>query len=143
MIDTTIAAAGASAATLFASKAVEGAGSKAGEALTAIVGKVVDLVRHKAKHDKALEGALIVVDDDPSDATGIEMLGKLLAKRAATDPVFARELLALIDEANAAGASEIVAQRVRDVSGGEANMAGGNIYKAGHDQVFGHDPRKR
>jgi hypothetical protein len=143
MIDPTIAAAGARAAALFATKAVEGAGSKAGEALTAIVGRLVDLVRHKAKEDKALEGALIVVDDDPSDETRIGMLGKLLAKRAAADPVFARELLALVDEANAAGASHTVVQSVEDVSGGEVNMAGRDIYKAGHDQIFGHDPRRR
>ena len=105
MIDpTTIAAAGAAAATLFATKAVEGAGSKAGEALTAVVGKLVDLVRGKAKDDKALEGALIVVDDDSSDETAIQMLGKLLAKRSAADPAFARELLAFVAEANEAGA---------------------------------------
>jgi hypothetical protein len=60
------------------------------------------------------------------------MLGKVLAKRAAADPAFAHELLALIDEANAAGASEIVAQRVGDVSGGEVNMAGRDIYQAGY-----------
>src|SRR6266508_3291639 len=87
------------AATLLASKALEGLGGKAGEATWAGMGRLVEVVHRKLTGDPRAASTLEQVERHPDDVDYIRDLAGALAAVAADDDAFRRELLALVADA--------------------------------------------
>jgi hypothetical protein len=73
-----------------------------------------------------------MVQAQPADSARMELLGQVLAARARSDPVFARELAELVGEADRAGDVQV---RI-----GGAHIDGGvhdhaRVNQAGRDQI--------
>ena len=82
----------AAAAAVFARKLLEEAASQAVRALSAVADRVVTWIRRRGAEDAETGAAITMVDADPADRPRIELLGRVLAARTATDPELGREL---------------------------------------------------
>jgi hypothetical protein len=91
--------AAAAAAAVFARKLLEEAASQAGRALSAAADRVVTWIRRRGAEDAETGAAITMVDADPADRPRIELLGRVLAARAAADPEVGRELQELVRQA--------------------------------------------
>jgi tetratricopeptide (TPR) repeat protein len=89
------------AAALLATKALEAVGGRVGEYAWAGMGRLTALVRSKLGGDRRAEAVLAEVEQHPDDQDRIRALGELLAGFADVDPVFHRELAALVTDARA------------------------------------------
>jgi hypothetical protein len=87
------------AATLLATKALEGFAGQVGETTWAGMSRLMDLVRHKVTGHRQAEVALRQVQQHPEDSKRVWELGELLATFAAQDDAFHRELAALVADA--------------------------------------------
>jgi len=87
------------AATLLATKTLEGVAGKAGESTWAGMGRLATLVRRKVSGHPAAETALAQVEQHPDDHGRIRDLAELLTAFATRDAAFHRELAALVAEA--------------------------------------------
>jgi hypothetical protein len=124
---TTLAAA---AATLFATKIAEEAGSQFGKGLSAAAGRLVAWLRGKGHEDAETGAALTMVKAAPTDQARIDLLAQVLATRASADPAFAGELRELVGGAQQAG-------DVRLTIGGahiHGNVSGGTVTQVAGDQ---------
>jgi len=125
------------AATLFATRAADEAGSQAGKALSAATGRLVAWVRGKGHQDVETGAALTMVQAAPADQARIDLLAQVLAARAAADPAFAGELRELVGAAQQAGDVRLTiggAHVHGNVSGGTVTQVAGNQYNvAGND----------
>jgi hypothetical protein len=95
----TAAAIAAGAFALFAGKALEGAGSDAGEALTSGAKRLVDWVRRRGNEDPETAAAVRQVEDAPGDKKRVMQLARAIEARSLSDQEFQRELIAHIDAA--------------------------------------------
>jgi hypothetical protein len=136
VVDPTSAAAIA-AATLFASKAIEGAGSEAGKALTGAPGRLLDWIRRRGAEDPETGAALTLAQAKPEDQQRISQLAQVLEARAAADHGFAVELLDLVEATPEAKVLMSGAAYIGTV-GGHAN-----VTQVGRDQInIGLDPKR-
>jgi hypothetical protein len=87
------------AATLLATKALEGLGGRVGESAWAGMGRLLALVQRKVTGHGHAEIALDQVEKHPEDADRIQALGQVLAGFGARDAVFQRELATLVADA--------------------------------------------
>jgi hypothetical protein len=92
-----ISAAAFAVASVFASKALEGAGSQAGKAVTEAAGKLIAWLRRRGSEDPQTSAALVLLDSKPQDESRIAQLAEVIKTRAAGDPGFAAELLELVE----------------------------------------------
>jgi hypothetical protein len=88
-----------SAAVLLGTKAFEAIGTKAGETTWAGMGRLVTLIRAKARGHQWAEATLAEIERGPADPDRMRALSEILATFAAQDRRFRRELAALITEA--------------------------------------------
>jgi hypothetical protein len=122
----------AGAATLFATKVVEEAGSQTGKGLSAAAGRLVAWLRGKGREDTETGAAMTMVQAAPSDQARIDLLAQVLATRAAADPAFAGELQELVGGAEQAGDVRLTiggAHIHGNVSGGTVTQVAGNQYQ--------------
>jgi hypothetical protein len=87
------------AATLLATKAVEGFGGEAGKDLWRGFGRLVELVRSKFAHDPAARAALERAQSEPDNQTRLAELTEALHSHSAQDPTFGAQLADLVDQA--------------------------------------------
>jgi len=121
------------AATLFAAKMAEEAGSQAGKGLSAAAGRLVAWLRGKGHDDTETGAALTMVQAAPADQGRIDLLAEVLAARASADPAFAGELRELVGGAAQGG-------DVRLTIGGahvHGNVSGGQVIQIAGDQYQG------
>jgi hypothetical protein len=100
MIDpVTAAAIAAGAFALFAGKAVEGAGSDAGKALTGGAGRLIDWIRRRGSEDPETAAAVRSVEEAPGSKKRVKQLARAIEARALSDREFERELVAQVEAA--------------------------------------------
>jgi hypothetical protein len=119
------------AATLFATKMAEEAGSQTGKGLSAAAGRLVAWLRGKAHEDVEAGAALTMVQAAPADQARIDLLAQVLATRANADPAFAEQLGELVGGAQQAGDVRLTiggAHIHGGVSGGQVTQVGGDQY---------------
>jgi hypothetical protein len=87
------------AATLLASRALDSFGGKAGESIWAGMARLARVVTRKVRGHPDVAAALDKLVAEPTDPDRIRDLGRGLARLAADDPVFGRELARLIADA--------------------------------------------
>jgi hypothetical protein len=102
-----VSTAAVAAATLFATRLVEGASGEAAKALGGVVGRIVERIRRLAADDPETGAAVTLLEKRPSDEGRVAQLGEVIAARAAADPDLATEFVALIGEARQAGVVNI------------------------------------
>jgi hypothetical protein len=120
------------AATLFATKMAEEAGSQAGTGLSAAAGRLVAWLRGKAQQDTETSAALTMVQAAPVDHARIDLLAQVLATRANADPAFADQLRELVGGAQQAGDVRLTiggAHIHGNVAGGQVTQVAGNQYQ--------------
>jgi len=120
----------ATAAAVFAKRAVEEAAAGTAKTLPAAAGRLVDWVRQLGQRNREAAAAVVMVEADPADPARVDLLGKTLGAGAARDPGVASELRALVEAARQAGA-------VSSSSGGahvHGNVTGGQVTLVGRDQ---------
>ncbi len=123
-----IAEAALLAATLFANKALEEAGKKAGSTVSAAAGRVVTWLRRTGAADPRVGSALAAVEAAPEDAAVIQTLGTVVVDHVRGDNAREAELLGLAEECRKAGhVTMIGGTHVHgDVSGGTITQYGGD-----------------
>lgn len=122
------AAAAMAAAALFAMKFVEGAASETGKQLVGTMGKIADRIHRLADGDPEAAAAATLVEADPSDEVRVGQLGKILAKRVATDHELGKDLTTLVAEAEQVGGQIVGGLHV-------GNVYGGTVVQVGRDQI--------
>ena len=126
----------AGAATLFATKMAEEAGSQAGKGLSAAAGRLVAWLRGKGQQDPETGAALTMVQAAPADQARIDLLAQVLATRANADPAFAKQLGELVGGAHQAGDVRLMIGGAHIhgwVSGGQVTQVAGNQYNVPGD----------
>jgi hypothetical protein len=127
----------AGAATLFATKAVEEAGSQTGKGLSAAAGRLVAWLRGKGREDPETGAAITMVQATPTDQARVDLLAQVLATRASRDPAFAGELRELVGGAQQAGDVRLTIGGVHihgNVSGGTVTQIAGDQYQLPSDR---------
>ena len=116
------------AATLFANKALEEAGKKAGSSVSAAAGRLVTWLRRTGAAHREVCSALAAVEAAPEDAALVETLGTAVADQARGSDALAAELLALTEECRKAGEVTMIGgTHVHgNVSGGKITQYGGS-----------------
>jgi hypothetical protein len=120
------------AAGLFAKKLVEEAGGQAGRNLSEATGRLVAWLRRRGEQDPETSAALTMVQARATDPARVEVLGQVLATRAADDPQLARELAELVGHAERAGDVQVLFGGAH-VNGGVHDHA--TVEQAGRDQI--------
>jgi hypothetical protein len=121
----------AGAATVFATKVIEEAGSQFGKRLSTAAGQVVAWLRGKGREDAEMGAAITMVQAVPADQARIDLLARVLATRATADPAFADELRELILRAQQAGDVQLT------IGGAHihGNVTGSTVTQVGGDQI--------
>jgi hypothetical protein len=130
-----ITMAAVTAAGLFAKKLIEEAGSQAGKGLSAATGRLVAWLRRRGEEDTETGAALTMVQARPADQARVDLLGQVLAARAASDPAVARELQQLVGDADQAGDVQVTIGGAH-IHGGVHDHA--RVNQAGGDQLVVH-----
>jgi hypothetical protein len=120
------------AAGLFAKKLIEEAGSQTAKGLSAATGRLVAWLRRRGEEDTETGAALTMVQAKPSDQGRVDLLGQVLATRAASNPEVARELQQLVGEADRAGDVQVTIGGAH-IHGGVHDHA--RVNQAGRDQI--------
>jgi hypothetical protein len=127
----------AGAATLFATKMAEEAGSQTGKGLSAAAGRLVAWLRGKGREDTETSAALTMVQAAPADQARIDLLAQVLATRASADPAFAGQLRELVSGAQQAGDVRLTVGGAHihgNVSGGQVTQIAGDQYQQPPDR---------
>ena len=116
------------AAALFANKALEEAGKKAGSSVSAAAGRLVTWLRRTGAVHPEVGSALAAVEAAPKDAALVETLGTTIAAQVRGSDALAAELLALTEDCRKAGEVTMIggAHVHGDMSGGKITQYGGN-----------------
>jgi hypothetical protein len=123
------------AASLFAKKLIEEAGSQAGKGLSAATSRLVGWLRRRGEEDAETGAALTMVQAKPADQARVELLGQVLAARVVGDPALARELDQLVGEADRAGDTQVIIGGAH-IQDGVHDHA--RVNQAGRDQIVLH-----
>jgi hypothetical protein len=125
----------AGAATLFATKMIEEAGSETGKGLSAAAGRLITWLRGKGREDPETGAAMTMVQAAPTDPGRIDLLAQVRTTRAAGDQGFAAELRDLVGRAQQAGDIRLAVGGAHihgNVSGGTVTQIGGNQQLPAH-----------
>ena len=128
-----ITTAATAAATVFASKAIEAAGTQAGKAVSESAGRLIAWLRRRGSEDPQTSAALVLLDAKPQDESRIAQLADVLKTQAVADPGFASELLALVKETPEAQAVIVTGGAYIGTVAGHAKVTqvGGNQVNIG------------
>lgn len=122
-------------ASLFARKALEQAGSAAGEALSTAAGRLVTWLRRIGSKNADVASALKMVETAPEDLARVELLGRIVADYVGGSDVLRQQLLALAEDCQSeSNVTTFGGAHIHgDISGGTITQYGGDHIELHHD----------